>query len=237
MKFKNAHGQPIGAPMKDWTGCDAPQHVTLSGQYCDIVPLSVTHTENLHRAFAADKTGLLWTYMPDGPFASETDYAAWVAQACQSTDPLFFAIIDRQTRLPVGVASFLRIQPANGVIEVGYITFAPSLQKTAGATEAMYLMMAYAFDTLGYRRYEWKCDALNAPSRAAANRLGFRYDGLFKQAVVYKGRNRDTAWFSILDRDWPTLKKEFNRWLDPENFDADGQQKSALNCRQEPLQS
>ncbi len=167
--------------------------------------------------------------MPTGPFGSAADYNRWIAEASTSKDPLFFAIIDRSNETPVGVASYLRIQPQNGVVEVGYITFAPALQRTRMATEAMYLMMKRALGDLGYRRYEWKCDALNAPSRRAAVRLGFQCDGVFKQAMVYKGRNRDTAWFSILDRDWPRIQRGFEAWLDPSNFDDNGSQKTALD--------
>lgn len=224
----NALGQPIGAPVPDWTGCPKVPHTPLHGVRCDLVPLDPSHSADLFAAFSADTTGALWTYMPVGPFSEAGDYAAWVEDAYRSKDPLFFAIIDLSTKAAVGVASYLRIQPENGVVEVGFITFAPAMQRTAMATEAMYLMMKRAFDELGYRRYEWKCDALNAPSRRAAERLGFRYDGLFKQAVVYKGRNRDTAWYSILDCDWPVVKAGLEAWLGPDNFDADGVQRNKL---------
>ncbi|PJI85288.1 RimJ/RimL family protein N-acetyltransferase [Yoonia maricola] len=226
----NAHGQPIGAPVSDWTGCDPIPRTPMHGSSCDVVPLERQHSAALHTAFSQDESGALWTYMPTGPFQSESDYAAWVAQAADSQDPLFFAIIGKSNGQAVGVASFLRIQPENGVAEVGYITFAPALQRTVMATEAMYLMMKRVMGELGYRRYEWKCDALNAPSRAAAARLGFQYDGLFKQARVYKGRNRDTAWFSILDRDWPALQRGYEAWLNPANFDAHGRQRASLQA-------
>ena len=228
MTYYNAQRQPIGAPVPDWKGCPALDSSPLHGRTCDVVALRPSHTSELHKAFSQDKTGALWAYMPTGPFASEAAYSAWVETACQSTDPLFFTIIDRSNELPIGVASYLRIQPENGVAEVGYITFSPALQRTVMATEAMYLMMKRVFDDLGYRRYEWKCDALNTPSQRAAKRLGFSYDGLFKQALVYKGRNRDTAWFSILDKDWPAIKAAFEAWLDPANFDKNGQQRKAL---------
>jgi RimJ/RimL family protein N-acetyltransferase len=224
----NDQGQPIGAPVPNWTGCAPIPRTPMRGRTCDVIPLAPSHSAGLHAAFSADQTGTLWTYMPAGPFADEAAYAAWVDDACQSSDPLFFAIIDKSSGKPVGVASFLRIQPENGVAEVGYITFSPALQRTVMATEAMYLMMVRVFDDLGYRRYEWKCDALNAASRKAAARLGFSYDGLFKQALVYKGRNRDTAWFSILDKDWPRIKSCFENWIAPENFDDAGQQRHPL---------
>jgi RimJ/RimL family protein N-acetyltransferase len=201
----------------------------MYGHTCDVVPLESQHSAGLHEAFSSDQTGTLWTYMPTGPFKTAADYSVWVTQASTSKDPLFFAVINKTTGAPVGVASYLRIQPENGVVEVGFITFAPTLQRTVMATEAMFLMMQRVFDELGYRRYEWKCDALNAPSRQAAARLGFSYDGLFKQALVYKGRNRDTAWFSILDQDWPRIKAGFEVWLAPENFDANGRQRSPLS--------
>lgn len=224
----NALGQPVGHPVPDWNGCAPIPRTPMHGRTCDVVPLRREHATDLHTAFAADETGALWTYMPTGPFQSAADYTDWVVKAAQSEDPLFFAIIDKTQDKPVGVASFLRIQPQNGVAEVGFITFSPALQRTVMATEAMYLMMKRTLGELGYRRYEWKCDALNAPSRQAATRLGFQYDGLFKQALVYKGRNRDTAWFSILDGDWPQLQAGFEAWLNPFNFDAQGQQKTPL---------
>ena len=141
---------------------------------------------------------------------------------------MFHAIIDRETGKAVGVASFMRMDPANGVIEVGHIHYAPVMRRTPAGTEAMFLMMRRAFDELGYRRYEWKCDSLNAPSRRAAERYGFTFEGIFRQAVIYKKRNRDTAWFAIIDRDWPAIKRAFEQWLDPANFDASGRQKRQL---------
>lgn len=227
-QHKNAQGQPIGAPVPDWRGCPAIPDTPMHGRTCDLVPLKQQHSAALHDAFTSDQTGTLWTYMPTGPFDTAADYSAWVIQACKSTDPAFFTVLEKATGAPLGVASYLRIQPENGVAEVGYITFSPALQRTVMATEAMYLMMKRVFDELGYRRYEWKCDALNGPSKQAAKRLGFSYDGLFRQALVYKGRNRDTAWYAILDQDWPRIKAELEAWLAPENFDANGVQKSPL---------
>ena len=223
---QNPQGQPIGAPVPHWAGCETIPKTPMQGSYCEWVPLDAAHSADLFAAFDADTTGTLWTYMPVGPVATAPDYAAWVDTAQHSKDPLFFTIIAKGK--PVGVASFLRIDPANGVVEVGFITFAPALQRTPAATEAMYLMMKRAFD-LGYRRYEWKCDALNAPSRNAAARLGFSYDGLFRQATVYKGRYRDTAWFSMLVGNWPAIDQAFQAWLDPANFDALGSQCQRLS--------
>jgi RimJ/RimL family protein N-acetyltransferase len=201
----------------------------MQGAYCQVVPLEPTrHTADLFAANSKDLTGHNWTYLPYGPFANLADYQDWVAANAATDDPLFHALIDKRTKQAAGVASLMRIDAAVGVIEVGHIHYSPLLQRTPAATEAMYLLMARVFDELGYRRYEWKCDALNAPSRAAAERLGFNYEGLFRQATMYKGRNRDTAWYSILDREWPALKSAYQHWLHAENFDAAGQQKARL---------
>ena len=166
--------------------------------------------------------------MAYGPFARLDAYLAWADQSAVSQDPLFHAIVDRASNRAVGVAAYLRIEPAVGVIEVGHIAYAPALQRTPAATEAMYLLMRRVFDELGYRRYEWKCDALNAASRAAAERLGFTFEGIFRQATLYKGRNRDTAWYSVIDREWPQRKAAFEAWLGPGNFDDEGRQRTPL---------
>lgn len=225
----NELGQPIGFEVPGWTARPRPPRVAMEGRYVQLEPVSVeAHAAELFEAFSADKEGRIWTYLPYGPFASVEEAAEWMAKTCMGHDPLFHAIIDKASGKAVGVASYLRIEPAVGVIEVGHINYAPALQRSRGATEAMYLMMARVFDELGYRRYEWKCDALNAPSRAAAQRLGFTYEGLFRQATMYKGRNRDTAWFSIIDTEWLALKEGFEAWLDPANFDEAGVQKRWL---------
>ena len=177
--------------------------------WIDLVGLSVAysaHLEDLNAAFATDTTGQMWTYMPNGPFADKDSLATFLKTAEASTDPLFYTIVDALSGRALGFASYLRIEPNAGVIEVGFIAMSPLLQKTRIATEAMYLMMAHIFDDLGYRRYEWKCDNLNGPSKKAARRFGFTYDGMFPQATIYKGRNRDTVWFSILDKDWEGIK-------------------------------
>lgn len=219
--------QPVGFALPGWTPRPRPDGGTLTGRFCRVEPLDASrHGDDLFEAFSADD-GRMWTYMPYGPFADRADYAAWLAQHAPSRDPLFHAIVDATSGEALGVASYLRIDPANGCIEVGHIALSPRLQRTAAATEAMYLMMRQAFE-LGYRRYEWKCDALNAPSRAAAARLGFSFEGIFRQAVVVKGRNRDTAWFSVIDKEWPTLAAAFEAWLAPDNFDAEGRQKRSL---------
>lgn len=201
----------------------------MEGRFCRVVPLNPeAHAAWLYSANKADAADGMWTYLPYGPFDTLDSYRAWMKQNCQGDDPLFYAILDRATGRAAGVASYLRISPDSGSIEVGHIQYSPSLQRTPAATEAMYLMMERAFK-LGYRRYEWKCDALNAPSRAAAQRLGFSFEGIFHQATVVKGRNRDTAWYSVLDAEWPALNGAFLRWLGPQNFDERGRQLERLS--------
>jgi RimJ/RimL family protein N-acetyltransferase len=226
---RNELGQAIGAPVPGWAARPYPPRRTLTGAYCTVEPLDPSrHVPDLHAAYCAEGTGRLWTYLPYGPFDDEAAYRRWADHAAAGNDPLFHVVIDRAARA-VGVLALLRIDPGNGVIEVGHIVLSPALQRRPAATEAIYLLMRRVFDELGYRRFEWKCDALNAPSRAAASRFGFRYEGCFRQAIVYKGRNRDTAWFAIVDRDWPRLKACFERWLDPANFDGAGKQRVALS--------
>jgi RimJ/RimL family protein N-acetyltransferase len=226
----NELGQPIGFPLPHWTPRPRPPRSAMDGRYCRVEPVDPARdAADLHAAYRRDTEGRNWTYLPYGPFARFEDYRDWLERAAASDDPFVHCIIDQRTDRAVGVASYMRIDAAAGVIEVGGINYAPPLQRTPAATEAMYLMMRRVFDELGYRRYEWKCDALNAPSRAAAQRLGFQYEGMFRQATVYKGRNRDTCWFSILDREWPALKQGFERWLDPGNFDASGRQRQSVS--------
>ena len=227
----NSHGQPIGEPVPDWTPRQRPGRVPMVGRTVRLEAVRLAdHGDALFEAFSADAEGRMWTYMAVGPFGTDrAAFDAWIAQCEASQDPLFFAVVDQASGRAVGYASYLRIEPAVGVIEVGHITLSPALQRTAMATETMYLMMARVFEELGYRRYEWKCDSLNAPSRSAAKRLGFRFEGIFRQATVYKGRNRDTAWFSILDSEWPALKAAFRTWLDPSNFDGSGRQRVSLS--------
>ncbi len=224
----NHLGQPIGPPLPDWKPPPPPPREPMEGRYCRLEPIDVErHSAALFEANAADTEGRLWTYMAYGPFATLAEYRAWMAGKCLGDDPLFFAIIDKADGQPAGVASYLRITPTAGSIEVGHLLFAPRLQRKPAATEAMYLMMQRAFE-LGYRRYEWKCDALNAPSRAAAQRLGLSFEGIFRNATVYKGRSRDTAWYAAIDAEWPALRAAFEQWLDPRNFDASGQQRIRL---------
>lgn len=201
----------------------------MEGRFCRLEALDAArHGSDLFTAYRQDSNGSLWTYMASGPFDTEAALSKWIAVQVEGSDPLFYAIIDRANGKAVGMASYMRMVPRSGVIEVGSIAYSPVLQRTPLATEAMFLMMAHIFEDLGYRRYEWKCDSLNAASRRAAERYGFTHEGIFRQALVYKGRNRDTAWYSVLDREWPMLKKAYLAWLEPENFNRNGQQKTKL---------
>jgi len=227
--LRNDLGQPLGAPVPDWQPRQAPPRTPMEGRLCRVEPVDPSrHADDLFAAYSEDREGRNWTYLPYGPFASLGAFRDWMERACLGADPLFHAVIDRKSGTALGLASYLRIDPPVGVIEVGHIHFSPALQGTAMATEAMYLMMARAFDELGNRRYEWKCNALNLGSRQAALRLGFTFEGIFRQASIVKGRNRDTAWFSLLNSEWPQAKAAFEAWLSPENFDAEGRQKRGL---------
>lgn len=227
----NELGQPIGFDLTGWQGARVPVHDAIEGERCRLEPLSATrHAAALHAAYAEDRDGSGWTYLPYGPFASREAYAAAVREFEALGHTLFYAIVERASQRAVGVASYLRIEPTLGSIEVGHLRYAPVLQRTPAATEAMYLMMRSAFEDWGYRRYEWKCDSLNAPSRAAAARLGFRYEGTFRHQTVVKGRNRDTAWFSITDLEWPGIRAGLEAWLAPDNFDASGAQRERLGA-------
>lgn len=228
-KTSNAFGQPIGAPVSNWTSRPKPPRTAIVGRFCRIEMLDpAAHAADLFEGNRLDVEGRNWTYLPYGPFSRLDDYRIWLEGIAKPQDPLFHTIIDLATDRAIGIASLMRIDPANGVIEVGHINYSPLLQQKPHATEAMYLLMCRVFDELGYRRYEWKCDNCNMPSRVAAERYGFTYEGLFRQAVVYRDRNRDTAWFSIIDNEWPAIKRGFERWLDPLNFDTAGRQKARL---------
>lgn len=231
----NDFGQPVGFPVTDWTVPPLPPRTVLNGRFCRLEPLGPDrHAEQLHAANSLEADGRGWTYVAYGPFATFADYRHWTETYGQRTDHRFYAIIDTQIEKAGGVAAYMRMDPASGSIEVGAIKYTPLIVQQPAATEAMHLMMKNAF-ALGYRRYEWKCDALNAPSRAAAQRLGFSYEGIFRQALVYKGRNRDTAWFSITDREWPAVLAAHEQWLAPENFDAQGHQIVSLSGLTAPL--
>ena len=233
----NELGQPVGDPVPNWVHRPYPATSMLTGDYCRLERLDTDrHSDELFAADQADVHGETWTYLAYGPFADLPAYRRWVLAAAEASDPFFYAVIDTDPRAEattagraVGVLSLLRIQPEAGSIEVGHVHYSPLLQHRRGATETQYLLMRYAFNDLGYRRYEWKCDALNAPSRAAAVRLGFRYEGTFRQALVIKGRNRDTAWYSIIDDEWPLVDRALRSWLAPNNFDDRGRQKSSLS--------
>ena len=233
--YTNALGQPVGFPLPAWRPPPPPSREPMAGRYCRLEALDAQrHARQLHEANMLDASGRAFTYLGVGPFATFEAYLDWISASCLGADPLFHAIVDNATGKAVGVASYMRIDTRNGVIEVGHLNYSPLLQRTRAATEAMYLMMKRAFE-LGYRRYEWKCDALNAPSRAAAQRLGFSYEGVFRQAVVYKGRNRDTAWYAMIDSEWPELDAAYTRWLAAENFDADGKQRTSLSKLTAPV--
>ena len=227
MPRMNELGQPVGAPVPGWTRRELPQRTPMKGRFCTLEPLALAHADALHAANSLDVDGRNWTYLFDGPFASVDEYREWVAKAMRTDDPLFYAIVNAQGQ-PVGVGALMRIDPVHGVIEIGHLHFSRSMQRTPIGTEAIYLMLRRAFDELGYRRVEWKCDSLNAPSRAAALRFGFTYEGLFRRAIVYKGRNRDTTWYSIVDAEWPARRAAYEHWLAPGNFDADGRQRQKL---------
>ncbi len=215
--------------MNDWTPPPFPTHETLAGSRCALEPLdSKRHGPGLFEAFG---TADLWTYMSWGPFGTVAELENMVNWISDQADWLGYAVVVDGD--PAGISCYLRIDPANGAIEVGGITYSPALQRTAAATEAMFLMADHAFE-MGYRRYEWKCDDLNQASRRAAVRLGFSYEGTFRQATIYKGRNRDTAWYSITDKEWPVFRREYLRWLDSSNFDEEGRQLSRLAIREDP---
>jgi RimJ/RimL family protein N-acetyltransferase len=206
-----------------------PAPIRIEGVYVRLAPLDAAeHGDDLWPGMRGVENDALWKYMAYGPFSTREEFDTHLKAKAASEDPLFYAISSRKSGRAVGHATLMRIDPANRVIEVGGIVYTPALQRTRGATEAMYLLARYVFEDLGYRRYEWKCDALNEPSRRAALRLGFTFEGIFRQHMIIKGRNRDTAWFSMLDSEWPARRQEFERWLDDSNFDTDGKQKTAL---------
>ena len=225
----DATDQPIGEPVPGWSARALPPRTPMVGRFCRVEPLDVErHGPDLHDAFAEDVEGRGWTYLFVGPFDDEAGLRDYLTGVAGRDDPLFHVVVDARTGRAVGFASFMRVEPELGSIEIGNIHFSVRMRRTPIATEAVYLMVRRAFDELGYRRCEWKCDSLNAPSRRAAERFGFAYEGRFRQALVYKGRNRDTAWYSIVDGEWPALRAGFEAWLDAGNFDADGAQRRSL---------
>jgi RimJ/RimL family protein N-acetyltransferase len=225
----NDYGQPIGLEVAGWSPRPRPSRSVVTGQYCRLEPVDpLRHGTDLYAAYMEAPDGRDWTYLFDERPADRKAFDVYLARLTDSSDPLHFAIVDSAATEALGTAALMRIDPGHGSLEVGWITFSPRLKRTRAATESMYLLMRSAFDELGYRRYEWKCDSLNAPSRAAALRYGFTFEGIFRNAVVYKDRNRDTAWYSITDYEWPRVRSAFQAWLDPLNFDERGRQREKL---------
>jgi RimJ/RimL family protein N-acetyltransferase len=221
----NEFNQIVGCEVKNWHKAEMPQKVSIQGQFCILEPLDIDkHSFKLFETLSIDNQGESWTYLPYGPFANCDEFQSWIKSTTSEPDTILYAVLNAKSQLPIGIAGFLRINPEHGVIEVGHLHYSTLLKKTPAATEAMYLMMKYAFENLGYRRYEWKCNSLNQASRNAALRLGFKFEGIFRQNHVFKNRNRDTAWFSIIDSEWPEIKEKFQKWLSPSNFDSAGNQ-------------
>lgn len=230
MSRVNEHGQPIGEAVPEWRGVERPGPPVLEGRYVRLEPLAVEHAASLFEELGGESNDANWTYLPE---QRPLDVPAMTDQLAQRVaDPAFVsvAIIPSDLGRAAGRASYMRINPAQGSIEIGAIQYGASLMRTRAATEAMYLLARHAFDDLGYRRYEWKCDSLNEPSRSAARRFGFTYEGRFRQAMVYSGRNRDTDWFSIIDCEWPRLRAAYDAWLNPANFDEAGRQRTSLSA-------
>jgi RimJ/RimL family protein N-acetyltransferase len=225
----NIYGQPIGAPVDDWSPRQRPPATPMAGRYCRLERLDPDrHAAELHAAHRVAADDSNWTYLMVGPFKTLAAYETFLRDEAVKSDPFHHAVIDAVSGKAVGMANFMRIDPANGVLEIGHVCYSPQLQQRPAGTETIYLLLRRAFDELGYRRVEWKCDSLNSLSRRAAERYGFRHEGIFRQATVYKGRSRDTAWFSMIDGDWPAARAAFERWLSPENFDAAGLQRRTL---------
>jgi RimJ/RimL family protein N-acetyltransferase len=228
---KHSGDLPLGPLVPGWSPRQLPPAAAMRGRSCRVEPIdSARHGAALYAAYAADRAGRLWTYLPWGPYSVAGELCAQIDAVKAGGQRPEYALVDLASGLPFGQASYLNIEPAAGNIEIGGIVFSPAFQRRTAATEAMYLLLRHVFDELGYRRCAWQCNSLNAGSRAAAIRLGFTFEGVWRQANVHKGRSRDTAWFSILDSEWPAIKSAFERWLAPDNFDADGRQKSRLSA-------
>jgi RimJ/RimL family protein N-acetyltransferase len=211
--------------------CPRPARVVLEGRYARLEPLAASHTEGLFEASSGPGADARFAYLSENPPRDSNELGLWIEQSSAKADPLFSAVIDLASGRVAGRQALMRIVPEHGVIEIGHILWGPAIARTRAATEALYLAARYLFEDLGYRRFEWKCNDLNAPSKAAALRFGFSYEGLFRQHMVVKGASRDTAWFSMLDREWPALRSEYDRWLEPSNFNAEGKQKTQLRFR------
>jgi len=227
----NAYGQPIGSALEAWGERPRPQRTAIAGRYCRIEPIDLErHAAALFESYMQAADARDWTYLFSERPASSKLFREYLQSLAASNDPLHFAIVELAKQTAVGTAALMRIEAVHGVIEIGSIAYSSLLKNTCAGTEAMYLLMRRVFDELSYRRYEWKCDSLNAPSCAAAKRYGFAFEGIFRNAIVYKGRSRDTAWFSIIDEEWPRIRTAFEMWLDPGNFDGAGRQRRALGA-------
>ncbi len=230
MSQKNEFNQLIGHPVNNWRGVKKPSKQIMQGNHCVLEIVDIDkHAQQLFDALSFENPGDSWTYLKYGSFANSDEFAVWLKEKKADDDILHYVIKDINSLKPIGIAGYLDMQPQFGVIEVGFVHFSKLLRKSTAATEAMYLMMEYIFDELKYRRYAWKCDSLNQASRIAAQRLGFKYEGTLRQCIVYKNRNRDTDYFSILDSEWPTIKAKFQRWLHGNNFDDQGKQIVSLS--------
>lgn len=225
----NEHGQPVGPLLPAWTPRPMPPRTPIDGRFCRLEILDIDrHAAELHEAFRDDGDGSQWTYLPFGPFASLEDYVGFLRDKTATGDPLYHIVVDAASGRAVGTIALARMDAANGVVEVANVRYARQLQRRPAATEAMYLMLRRVFDELGYRRCEWKCHHLNAASRRAAERYGFTFEGTFRQAVIQRGRSRDTDWLSIIDQEWPAIRRGYEAWLSPANFDAAGVQRRRL---------
>lgn len=229
MTTLNHFGQPVGDALPDWQPHERPSRVQLNGTWCRLEPLSCErHSQDLFKAWHSIDDNRDWTYLSVDRPATQADCDLYISQQAKSEDPLFFAVVDNDTGRTVGSVSFLRIDPVNGVAEIGWVNWSPLMKRTRFGTEAIYLLQRYLFDTLKYRRCEWKCHSLNEPSKQAALRFGFQYEGTFRQAIVLRNHNRDTCWYSVIDSEWPESKTAFDHWLSADNFSAEGQQKQRL---------
>ncbi|PSA92955.1 GNAT family N-acetyltransferase [Bacillus atrophaeus] len=226
----NQFGQKIGEPVKGYQRPLVPKRKKIAGKYCTLEKVSIKHFDDLYKnVYGSDSDDKQWTYLPIEKFTSEKEFEIFLSKLIKSEDPFYYAIVDNDTNEALGSFSLMRINIENSSVEVGHVIYSERLKKTRIATEAQFLLARYVFEELHYRRYEWKCDSLNDPSRKAALRLGFQYEGTFRQALVYKQRNRDTAWFSIIDKEWPNIKNRFEKWLLESNFDEYGNQMSKLD--------
>jgi RimJ/RimL family protein N-acetyltransferase len=230
MQQINQFGQFLGDRIDNWTACQRPKKRILQGQYGILEPMNIAkHSCMLYDALTFDNQGESWTYLPYGPFATLKEFQGWLVTLIKNKDTLLYAIINAQTKQVIGMVSYINIRPEHGVIEIGDVHFSTLLKRTPLATEAIYLLLHQMFEELQYRRCEWKCNSLNKASQYAAERFGFKFEGIFRQHYVFKSRNRDTAWFSILDSEWDGLKKKFEKWLNSNNFDSLGHQITRLS--------